>query len=87
MTFSEEEIKKLMARKNPLTFFAYKIPQFLFDYIYLTESSVQELGNITDKNFALEIKAEHDRYITDKNEEIKTKISSSPNYLLILRNS
>jgi hypothetical protein len=87
MTFSEEEIKKLMARKNPLTFFAYKIPQFLFDYIYLTEFNVQELGNITDRNFALEFKAEYDRYMTDKNEEIKTKISSSPNYLLILRNS
>ena len=87
MTFSDEEIKKLMARKNPLTFFAYKIPQYLFEYIYLTELNVQELGNITDKDFALKIRAEYDRYITDKNEEIKTKISSSPNYLLILRNS
>ena len=87
MTFSKEEVEKLLARKNPLVFYAYKIPQYLFDYIYLTELNVQELGNITDKKFASEIKAEYDRYMTEKIEEIKTKISSSPNYLLILRNT
>jgi hypothetical protein len=30
---------------------------------------------------------EFDRQMTDKNEEIKKKICSNPNYLLILRNT
>jgi hypothetical protein len=87
MTFTPEEIEKLLARKNPLVFNAYKIPQFLFDYIDLTELNVQELENITDREFASEIKLEFDRQMTDKNEEIKKKICSNPNYLLILRNT
>jgi hypothetical protein len=87
LTFTKEEVETLLARKNPLVFNAYKIPQYLFDYINLNDSDIQSIGTITDKEFALQIKNEYDKFIIDTIEEIKLKILNSPNYLLILQNT
>jgi hypothetical protein len=81
-----EDMKKLLNRKEPLVFEAYKIPQYGFEIIDVNNLNIREIANITDIDFAMSIKGEHDRLVGAALEETKQKINSSPNYLLILIN-
>jgi hypothetical protein len=84
---TKEEAEKILARKTPLVFEAYKIPQFGFHFIDMNEIVVQDIASITNSTFASEIKAEHTRLFNEKLNEIMAKITSLPNYLLILENT
>ena len=81
---SDEDVKKALSRKTPLMFEAYKIPQFGFEFFDVTKFNLKEIASFTDKAFVKEIEQEHKRVLAVKTEEILDKISSLPNYLLIL---
>lgn len=86
MELPEKDLKKILFNRKPLVFNAFSIPQFGFEIFNINEFNFKELINLTDLKFAHSVKEELDRIIALKVEEVKQKILSKPNYLLILRN-
>lgn len=84
---TEEEIKDLLKSKSPLVFEAFKIPRYNFKLFDLNEFTMKEISEITDEDFVLSIKKEHERVIKENVEEIKKKVLAQPDYLLILENT
>ena len=83
---SEEELKRLLSMKAPLTFDAFKIPQYGFELFDLNLQASERISKLTDIDFAEMVKRKHEGLIVEKTEEIKGKILADCNYLLILQN-
>ncbi|RKY78059.1 hypothetical protein DRQ07_08010 [candidate division KSB1 bacterium] len=86
MELPEDDLKKIFKNKNPLVFKAFKIPQYGFKFLDITENDLKEIKKLTDPGFIEFVSNEYIRIIDKKMEEIKQKILSKPNYLLILKN-
>jgi hypothetical protein len=87
INMSEEEIKDIFSRKGPLVFDAFKIPQYGFEFLDISDFNIQEIGALTDSLFAQKIKDEFNNHLKSHIEEVQAKITSSPNFLLILQNT
>jgi len=86
MELPEDDLKKILKNKNPLVFNAFKIPQYGFKFLDITENDLKEIKELTDPEFIEFVSNEYMRITDKKMEEIKQKILSKPNYLLILQN-
>jgi len=84
---SPEEVVKVLAKKPPLVFEAFKVPQYGFELIDVLEKDAQELATITDNSFAEMVKKEYDKFFSERTNEVLEKIKSTPNFLLILENT
>jgi len=80
-----EEVKLPYKLINPVVFEAYRIPQFGFNFIDLTEADLEEISKITNKNFAIDIKSNYTNMLEKKIVEVREKIGGQPNFLLILK--
>jgi len=87
LSLNEEEIKKMLKRKSPLVFNAYKIPQFGFEYINITDQVIKDIEHLTDSEFSDFFKKQCETYVESRVKEIKEKILKIPNFLLILSNT
>ena len=83
---SEGELKRLLSRKPPLVFEAFRIEQFCFQCFDLDIKAERDISLITNLDFADSLRMDHLHYIDERMNEIRDKIMSLPNYLLILRN-
>ena len=83
--FSEDELKELL-RGTVLTFEAFRIPHFGFEYFLITDHNYHEIEKITSREYVEELRSKYDHILGDKISEVKDKILSSPNYPLILEN-
>jgi len=79
--------REMLELKPPVVFNAFKIPQYGFQYVDISEFNFNEILNLTDSDFVKQFRAEYDSYVEDKTQEIRAKIQSLPNYLLILKNT
>lgn len=86
-SLTEEDIEKLLRAPQPLVFDAFKVPRFHFEYLDITPFNVQEIEQITSADHARVLKTEYDKNFNTLLEGIKTKITSAPNFLLILENT
>jgi hypothetical protein len=86
ITLSEEEIRELVSNREVLTFEAFRIPQYGFHYLTISDHEFDELAKITDPDFAKQIQGHFEGELATKITEVKEKIEATPNYLLILRN-
>jgi hypothetical protein len=84
---SQDQIDKMLELQPPIVFNAFKIPRYGFEYIDVNDFNLKEISDITNPDFSSELKSEFDRIIEGKISEIKQKITSLPNYLLILENT
>ena len=83
---TEEDIKQLMERPGPLVFEAFRIPQFGYEYFDLTSRDLKEIEGLTSSVFVNGLKVKYEAVIEEKMKEIREKITSLPNTLLILKN-
>lgn len=83
---SKKEFSKILSMKLPITFNAFKIPQYEFEFIELSDDDLQIVANITDRPFVDQIKEEWRHLFNGALNEVLEKIKSSCNYLLILEN-
>lgn len=84
---TKSQIQDLVGSKRKvLTFEAFKIPQFGFEQIFIDDKELDRIAAITDRAFARDIRREYESVINNKISEVKEKIKSSCNYLLILKN-
>jgi hypothetical protein len=87
LSMNEEEIQNVFSRKAPLVFEAFKISQYGFEFLDLTDNDTQDIAKITDSDFANLIKVEYNKIFSERTNEILEKIRSTPNFLLILENT
>ena len=86
LTLSEDDIKSLIKDRQVLTFEAFRISQFGFQYFDMTEDDFGHISEMTEKYFSRRIAEDyHSGFITRRN-EVFDKITETPNYLLILQN-
>jgi len=85
-TLSDKEVMEMLKMEKPLVFEAFRIPMYGFKLFDLSDYDLSEISGITDKDFTTAIRIEHNSLIENRTEEIKNKILSLPNYLLILQN-
>lgn len=83
---SKKDIEEMLSMKPPLVFEAFRIPQYGFELPDLDSQATERISELTDIDYVGSLKKEHEKIIAQKTEEIKAKILSIPNYLLILRN-
>jgi len=86
-TLSREQIERMLELQAPVVFNAFKIPRYGFEYIDVSDFNLKEISDITDSEFSADLKKEFDHTIEEKISEVKQKILSLPNYLLILENT
>jgi len=84
LELSEDKIKELMKRQSPLTFKAYKIPSFGFEYLVITDKDIEAIRLQAEEELASSIQTIYKNELRDKVDEVKNKITALPNYLLIL---
>jgi len=82
---SEKELRKMLENSKVLTFEAFRIPQHGFEYISLSDKDVEAISKLTDPGFAKQLKSEYDNYKKQKMTEVKERILSGCDYLLILK--
>jgi len=83
---SDDEVKKMLDKKSPLVFEAFRIPVYGFKLFDISDFNIEEIAKVTDQEFTQAVKHVHDNTILEKTQEIKDRILSLPNYLLILQN-
>jgi len=87
LTVDDVDLSEILKRKYPLVFEAFKIPRYGFDYLDISDFNFKEIQSITDEGFVASVIGEYENIYNSKIEEIKVKILSSANYLLILENT
>lgn len=83
---TEEQLQDLLRNRKVLTFEAFRIPQFGFEYVDINADDLEAIAKITDRGFARTIREAFEQEVRTKEEEVKEKIKSIPNHLLILQN-
>ena len=81
---SKKNIEEMLSMKPPVVFNAFKIPQYGFELFDLDLQAQERISELTDIDFVESLKREHECFIAEKVEKIKSKILSISNYLLIL---
>lgn len=82
---SEEEVQELINIREVVTFEAFRVPMFGFEYPLMNEGDFKALEEKTCSTRVEDIKKQYEEELLCKKEEVKNKILSAPDYLLILR--
>jgi len=83
---SDDELRELINRKKVLTFEAFRIPFFGFQFFNISDSKFKVIEEISGSNFTNSLRRSYDAEMALRVEDIKSKITVLPNYLLILQN-
>lgn len=86
MKMSKEEIEDLLENRKVLTFEAFRIPQFGFEFMDISDKDFEDIAGRTDRSFMREIKTHYLNELNTRISKVKDKIESVCNYLLILEN-
>ena len=66
-------------------FEAFRIPQFGFTFFEMDALDIKKISEITNINFAIDIKSNYCNTLDKKIAEVIEKIEGLPNFLLILK--
>lgn len=83
---TDEQVVDLLKNRKVLTFEAFRIPQYGFEYVGIDDMDLDRIAKLTDRSFARAIRAQFEQEINHRISEVKEKIKSGANYLLILQN-
>jgi hypothetical protein len=83
---SPEQLQDLINRKKVLTFEAFRIPFFGFEFFYITESDFEEIKKLAGDDFTKRLRSSYEKEIASRYDDVKNKITALPNILLILQN-
>lgn len=84
LSMSEEQLKELIQKSEVLTFEAFRIPQYGFEYLDISPVDFSKIGMVTESAFLEDFMQRYDTELNRRIEEVKTKIQSTPNSLFIL---
>ncbi len=86
MFLSMEEMQSLINKKKVLTFEAFRVPYFGFDYFSMRENDFNEISILAGDDVSNSIRSVYEKELSDRMTIVKEKIESLPNILLILQN-
>ena len=86
MFLSVQEMKDLIQNKKVLTFEAFRIPFFGFEYFSMKENDFNEMTILAGDGISGTIQSTYEKDLADRMSIVKAKIESLPNILLILQN-
>jgi hypothetical protein len=86
MILSEQEMKDLINKKKVLTFEAFRVPFFGFEYFLMKENDFNEITILAGDVVSNTIRSSYEKEMTARMQAAKEKIESLPNDLLILQN-
>ena len=86
MFLTAQEMKDLIQNKKVLTFEAFRIPFFGFEYFNMTESDFNEITTLAGDTVSDTIRGTYEKDIADRMSIVKAKIESLADNLLILQN-
>jgi len=98
LEMTPEQIQELIGKREVLTFEAFRVPQFGFEFLSISEKDFIEIERLTGGNryrvitgttakFSKEFRQHYETKLNAKFDEVKEKIKSTPNNLLILENT
>jgi hypothetical protein len=82
---SKEEMEALL-KGSVLTFEAFRVPQFGFEFFSISDRNFAEIREITDEGYEKKIESNYREQMYSKLSDVKHRIETLPNYLLILEN-
>jgi hypothetical protein len=83
---TEEDLIGLLKTKSVLTFEAFRIPIYNFEYFYLSDHNSNEIAEIANLDFSKKIMESFRTSIESRVSEVLEKIKADCDYLLILEN-
>ena len=86
MFLTAQEMKDLIQNKKVLTFEAFRIPYFGFEYFSMTESDFNEITILAGDRVSDTIRGTYGKDVSDRMSIVKAKIESLADNLLILQN-
>ena len=86
MFLTAQEMKDLIKNKKVLTFEAFRVPFFGFEYFNMTESDFNEITILAGDTVSDTIRSTYKRDMEERMSIVKEKIKCLPNNLLILQN-
>jgi len=86
INLSEDQLKTIINNKKVLTFEAFKIPFFSFEYFYLSKNDLKEIEKIVDEEISTSVRSSYETKLNFYMREVKEKIEKIPNNLFILQN-
>jgi hypothetical protein len=86
MFLSAKEMEDLIKNKKVLTFEAFRIPFFGFEYFSMKESDFNEITILAGDGVSNSIRSTYEKDMAERLNVVKEKIENLSNYLLILQN-
>jgi hypothetical protein len=86
LELSEEKVQEMLRVQEVLTFEAFKIPIFSFEYFSVTDEDFGKIGKLVPGDISSSVRTTYESALGKLMSDVKTKIESLPNYLLILEN-
>jgi len=86
MNLSVGEMKELIGKKKVLTFEAFKVPYFGFQYFNIRENDFNEITILAGDSVSNSIRGTYEKEMSSRMATVKEKIEYLPNILLILQN-
>jgi hypothetical protein len=84
--FSEKELESLIKDRKVLTFEAFRINNFGFQFFSISDYDFEEIEKLIGKDATLELQSSYKNELKSREDEVKEKILNLPNFLLILQN-
>jgi hypothetical protein len=86
MFLSNKDMEDIIKGKKVLTFEAFRIPYFGFEYFNMRENDFNEITILAGNDVSNSIRSTYEKDMYDRVCIVKNKIKSLPNILLILQN-
>jgi len=86
MFLSVEDMQALINKKKVLTFEAFRVPYFGFQYFNIRENDFNEITILAGDSVSNSIRGTYEKEMSTRMAIVKEKIESIPNNLIILQN-
>lgn len=87
LSMSTEQLQELIRNRKVMVFEAFRIPQHGFEFIDVDENDLEQIEARSGANFRNSVRQQFGNELDSRMCDILQRIKSSPNYLLILRDS
>jgi hypothetical protein len=86
MNLTVEQLQDLTQNKKVLTFEAFRLPFYSFDYFSISEKDFDEIKKLVPEDISNSVRTTYENQLNIYLSDVKTKIENQSNILLILQN-
>ena len=86
INFSGEQLKDLIQKKKVLTFEAFRVPFFSFEYFSISKQDFEEIDKLVPEDISSSVRSTYENTLNGYLSDVKSNIEKLPNNLLITQN-